>query len=74
MSNWLLDFGLNVLNVPSYQTLVGMYVLTVVFLVRRQLRMVDREEMVTVVMTDESGETSIKDVETVLDDQEKILL
>ena len=36
--------------------------------------MVDREEMVTVVMTDESGETSIKDVETVLDDKENIFL
>ena len=64
----------NVLNDPSFQALVGMYVLTVVFLVRRQLRMVVKEEVVTVVMTDESGETIIKDVETVLDDQEKILL
>ena len=36
--------------------------------------MVVREEIVTVVMTDECGETIIKDVETILDDQEKILL
>ena len=64
----------NVLNDPSFKALVGMYVMTVVFLVRRQLRMVVREELGTVVMTDESGKTIIKDVETVLDDQEKILL
>ena len=36
--------------------------------------MVVREEMVTVVMTDEKGETIIRDVETVLDDKENILL
>ena len=51
-----------------------MYVLTVVFLVRRQLRMVVKEQVVTVVVTDESGETTIKDVDSVLDDTEKILL
>ena len=69
-----MDLAKNVLNNLFFQSLVGMYVLTVVFLVRRQLMMVVREEMVTVVMTDESGETIIKDVETVLDDQEQILL
>ena len=74
MSNWFLDLAKNVLNNLFFQSLVGMYVLTVVFLVRRRLMMVVREEMVTVVMTDEKGETIIRDVETALDDKEKILL
>jgi hypothetical protein len=64
----------NVLNDLSFQALVGMYMLTVLFPVRRQLRMAVREEMVTVVMTDENGKTIIKDVDSVLDDTEKILL
>ena len=48
--------------------------MAVVFLVSRQLMIVAREEMVAVVMAEESGETIIKDVETVLDDQEKTFL
>ena len=36
--------------------------------------MVVREESVTVVMTEESGETVIKDVDSVLYDTEKILV
>ena len=40
-----------------------MYVLTMVFLVKRQLRLVAKGEMIKVVMTDESGETVIKDID-----------
>ena len=52
----------NVLNDLSFKSLVGMYAMTVVFLVRRQLTMVVEKEVVTVVMTDE---TIIKDVDSV---------
>ena len=39
-----------------------MYMLTLVFMVRRQLRMVVKREMVKVLMTDERGETIMKDM------------
>ena len=57
-------------NKLSFQALVGMYVLTLVFMVRRQLRMVVKREMVKVLITDERGETIIKD----MDDTESNLL
>ena len=47
-----------------------MYMLTLVFMVRRQLRMVVKREMVKVLMTDERGETIMKD----MDDTESNLL
>ena len=47
-----------------------MYVLTLVFMVRSQLRMVVKREMVKVLMTDERGETIMQD----MDDTESNLL
>ena len=73
-----MDLDKNVLNDPSFQTLVGMYVLTVVFLVRRQLRMVKEEEeeeengVVKAVMIDGRGKTKLKDVEKVLNDENMV--
>ena len=59
------------------QVLVAVYVLTVVYLVRRQLKMVREEkevEVVNVIMANEMGETVIKDMDKVLNDQQNILL
>ena len=53
--------------------LVGLYMLTVVYLVRRQMKKVGEDGM-TVAVTNEMGETLLKDVDKVMDDQSKILL
>jgi hypothetical protein len=56
---------------------VAVYVLTVVYLVRRQLKMVGKKEeveVVNVVIANEMGETVIKDMDKVLNDEQNILL
>ena len=50
-----------------------LYMLTVVYLVRRQMKKVEEEE-VQVVMTNEKGETVLKDVDKILHDDKKLLL
>ena len=59
------------------QALLAMYLLSVVYLVRRKLLMVNEEEgegIVKVVMIDGRGKTKLRDVENVLNDENKILL
>ena len=51
-----------------------MYLIAVVWLVRRQIYQVEEEEMDRVIMTDKSGSTSIRKVEEVLSDEKEILL
>ena len=51
-----------------------MYLIAVVWLVRRQIYQVEGEEMDRVIMTDKSGNTSIRKVEEVLSDEKEILL
>ena len=52
---------------------VGLYMLTVVYLVKRQMKKVEEEGM-TVAVTNERGETMLKDVDKVMDDQSELLL
>ena len=54
---------------------MAVYVLTVVHLVRRQLKMMGEEgEVVNVIMANEMGETVIKDMDKVLNDEQNICL
>ena len=50
-----------------------LYMLTVVYLVRRQMKKVEEKE-VQVVMTNEKGETVLKDVDKILNDNKRNLL
>ena len=56
---------------------MAVYVLTVVHLVRRQLKMMGEEgdvEVVNVIMANEMGETVIKDMDKVLNDEQNMFL
>ena len=53
--------------------MVVLYMLTVVYLVRKQMKKVEEEE-VQVVMTNEKGETVLKDVDKILNDDKINLL
>ena len=67
----------NYFRISFLQALVAMYLLSVVYLVRRQLRMVQEEEgdgIVKVVMIGGRGKTKLRDVVNVLNDENKILL
>ena len=51
-----------------------MYLIAVVWLVRKQIHQVEEEEMDRVIMTDKKGKTGVRKVEDVLSDKKEILL
>ena len=51
-----------------------MYLIGVVWLVRRQINQVEEEGMDMVIMTDKRGKTDIRKVEEVLSDEKEILM
>ena len=51
-----------------------MYLIAVVWMVRRQIHQVEEEGMDLIIMTDKMGKTDIRKMEEVLSDKKEILL
>ena len=51
-----------------------MYLVVVVYVVRREVTQVDEEGMDTIIMIDKKGKTGIKNVQDVLGDTKEILM
>ena len=51
-----------------------MYLIAVVWLVRRQIYQVEEEDMDRIVMTDKRGKTDIRKVDEVLSDKKEVLM
>ena len=58
----------------SLQALIAVYLVAVVWLVRRQIYQVVEEDMDRIVMTDQRGKTEVRMVEKVLSDKNEILM
>ena len=58
----------------SLQALIAVYLVAVVWLVRRQIYQVVEEDMDRIVMTDQRGKTEVRMVEKVLSDKNEVLM
>ena len=65
-------------KICNFQSLILLYLIGVIYMVRRQVRQVwreEEEEMVgKVVITDQAGATNIKAVDKIVNDEEEVLL